>query len=84
MTTFTYIVKVEVPDNNLVPDDDNISEFYCGEAEDEAGSFSPETLAMIVMRERFGCDEDYGFDYSVEYETGKDLLERLSNLGDEK
>lgn len=68
MARYYYMVYVDVPDNDLVPSDDDIREFYCGEAEDEVGSFSPETLANIVMQERLGCDENYGFDYTIDYE----------------
>jgi len=67
MAKFTYLVTIEVSDDDLVPSDDNIREFYCGEAEDEIGSFSPATLATIVMQERMGCDEDYGFDYTIDW-----------------
>jgi hypothetical protein len=55
MARFYYLVYVDVPDNDLV-------------LRDEVGSFSPETLANIVMQERMGCDEDYGFDYTIDYE----------------
>ena len=77
---FTYLVTVEVPDNDLMPteiDDGDICEFYGNEKEEGTGGFSPATLAMIVMRERLNCDEHYGFDYSVEYEDYGAFLLRV-------
>ena len=78
MAKFSYLVTIEVSDDDLVPSDDNIREFYEAEAEDEVGSFSPATLAMIVMSERFGCTDDYGFDYPVDYEDFGEFILRVS------
>ena len=67
MARFTYKVTVDVPDNALRPDNEDVTEFWAYEL-DEEGNLSPEILSHIVMSERLGCDEDYGFGYSVDWD----------------
>ena len=74
MAKFTYLVTVEVPDEPQVPNDDGIAEFYCVVQEGHPLKYQPlesDELAEVVMRERLGCDEDYGFDYTVDYEAAR-------------
>jgi len=61
-----YKVTVTVPDEPQV-----LSEDYSHFSEEEDGSVDSAGMARIVMAERLGCDEDYGFEYRVDY----DLLE---------
>ena len=68
MAKFTYLVTVEVDDGDVEITDWNTSEFY-GDGDGMSGeTFPADTRAEIVMRERLGCDENYGFEYSVDYE----------------
>lgn len=67
MQRFTYKVVVDVPDDAIRPEDEDIAEFWSLDA-DEEGNFSPDTLSQIVMSERLGCDEYYGFDYKIDWE----------------
>ena len=75
MTEFTYRVTVTVDDDMGMPiecynedlfdwTDDDIDE----EGNVTARWLSPETMARIVMSQRLGCDEDYGFGYRVDWE----------------
>jgi hypothetical protein len=67
MERFTYKVIVDVPDDALRPDNEEVAEMWTFE-EDENGKLSPETLSKIVLSERLGCDEDYGFYYRVDWD----------------
>ena len=60
MAKFTYKVIVEVPDEGLI---------LGGDWDEDGKVYSPDEMAAIVMRERLGCDEWYGFDYTVNYEV---------------
>lgn len=64
MAKFIYLVTVEVPDEPVVLGDE-YERWY----QDEDNSVGPVGMSQIVMLERLGCDEDYGFDYTVEYEA---------------
>jgi hypothetical protein len=73
---FTYKVMVEVEDDMGMPVECYNEDLFdlTDNIEDEDGSvvarfLQPEVMADIVMRERLGGDEDYGFDYTVEYEN---------------
>lgn len=81
MAKFTYIVTMTVPDEDQVPIEE-ILDFY---GETDVYGFvqplSPEQMAGVVLRERLGCDEDYGFDYSVDYEDYGTFLLRLTEQG---
>jgi hypothetical protein len=74
VTRFTYKVIVDVPDDSLRPDNKDVVECWSMDEEfdDETGegkgTFSPETLSRIVLSERLGCDEDYGFYYRVDWD----------------
>ena len=73
MARFTYKVIVDVPDDSMRPDNEDVAEFWSlDEEEDDEGNgdgkFSPETLSRIVLSERLGCDEDYGFYYRVDWD----------------
>jgi hypothetical protein len=57
-----YTVTVTVPDEPQVLSDD-----YEEYAQYEDNSVGPHGMARIVMAERLGGDEEYGFDYTVDY-----------------
>lgn len=67
MARFTYKVIVDVPDDSMRPNNEDVAEFWELDA-DEDGNFSPEILASIVMSERLGPDDNYGFDYRVDWD----------------
>ena len=56
-TRFTYKVTVTVPDE--------VQTVYHHDIWQNLG---PESMTGIVMMERLSFEEDYGFDYSVEWE----------------
>jgi len=71
-TRFTYTVTVEVEDDLGMPIECYDEKWFhlTDNDEDEEGNItarwlSPETMAGIVIAERLGHDEDYGFDYSI-------------------
>jgi hypothetical protein len=77
MARFYYLVYVDVEDGLVEVsggDHSGLAEFhvdaseYDGEDEALKSVFSPEARANIVMSERLGCDDDYGFDYTIDYE----------------
>ena len=59
-----YKVIVTVPDDPQI-----LSEDYDNYFQDEDNSVGPIGMSQIVMAERLGGDEDYGFDYTVKYEV---------------
>ena len=75
MARFYYRVWVDVPDEALsFPEGSEFNECYDWYAEDFTEgegpmTYSPESMALIVMGERLGCDEDYGFPYTVDWEA---------------
>jgi hypothetical protein len=74
MTEFRYVVTVKVPDEGMPNPTTKFMEEYHFEADWDAETgeipfFTPKTLADIVMGERLGPDEDYGFEYRVDYEA---------------
>jgi hypothetical protein len=67
MQRFTYKVIVDVPDDALRPNNEDVVSTWEYEL-DENGHLSPETLSKIVLSERLGPDEDYGFNYRVDWD----------------
>ena len=73
MRRFTYKVVVDVPDDSKILSEEFMEMWGEQDCEDVDPSkwfyepLSPEVLSRIVMSERLGCDEDYGFDYTVDY-----------------
>jgi hypothetical protein len=67
VTRFTYKVVVDVPDDYLRPDNEDVTTMWEYDA-DEDGNFSPETLSRIVLSERLGADEEYGFYYRIDWD----------------
>jgi hypothetical protein len=67
---FTYKVTVTVPDEPAVLGEDYSRwEDVFFDDPDAPAQVSSQSMAGIVMAERLGCDEDYGFDYRVNYEA---------------
>ena len=62
MAKFIYLVTVEVPDETVV-----LGEEYERWYQDEDNSVGPVGMSQIVMLERLGYVEDYGFEYAVDY-----------------
>ena len=69
MAKFTYLVTVEVPDEPQQTTQYEVIDFYGDPSLDHTQKFSAPKRADIVMAERLGCDEDYGFKYTVDYEV---------------
>ena len=72
MAKFTYMVTVTVPDEPMQVSEYTDYEDVFIDGFDEATDqslCSPFALAKIVMASRLGYDEDYGFDYTVDYEA---------------
>jgi hypothetical protein len=73
MARFYYKVWIDVPDEGLLHPETEFIEDHHFEAdwdeETEEPTFPPEVLAGIVMGSRLGCDEEIGFDYTVDYEA---------------
>jgi hypothetical protein len=74
VTKFTYTVTVEVEDDLGMPIEcynedlfDWTDDDYDEDGNITARWLSPDTMASIVMANRLGCDEDYGFDYTVDW-----------------
>ena len=62
MAKYTYTVTVTVPDGPT----------YIKSLNGRDGAMAlTSTMADIVMRERCDYEEDYGFDYTVEWEAVK-------------
>lgn len=76
MARFYYKVWVDIPDDPGFTyrfDKEEREDWADDYNEDADGDptvpvWSHEALSKIVMSERLGCDEDYGFDYVVDYE----------------
>lgn len=83
MAKFTYLVTVEVSDESITA-----PERYVDEAswiDDKGDLVTPylvsEQMADIVMSERLSCEDDYGFDYTVDYEDYGTFLLQLTEQG---
>lgn len=66
MARFVYKVVVDVPDDSIAVENEDIILGWSIDL-DKDGKFSPPILADIVMSERLVYEEDYGFDYELDW-----------------